>query len=290
MTAVDSVLRVIAWAADPQGPLPVGDPLGAAALEQPHPDVDVALGRLVQRFAAQHHLGNPPCGCDQPLSLEAAMLALALSVAPVPGFARLLLRHGVRSVPAHLLDALSRHALVAPARKWLPAPLLEPCLVLSPLTALLYRPGDGQSVLPLEMALLLIEHPAGRCMLTRELAQPVADPEVLSWRAELMGRLLHHSPEAFAVVLDVYETAVVQHGERLYADVASAFELLDDLNRQQDTAAVNHVLALGQWWGQLAAIELADPESLRRRRYLGYDFRRGLELHRAVLKARRGQA
>jgi hypothetical protein len=121
--ALDTAVRVVAWAADPCGPPPVGSLRHArrlaAAPALPRDTVEVPLARLVRRTAARLGTGNPPLGDPAPAGPGALLLAAAIGGRTRPDLARklayLLPVPRLTAATGHgWCDAVARHAVVGP--------------------------------------------------------------------------------------------------------------------------------------------------------------------------------
>ncbi len=280
------VLEVLEWAQDPTGPPPGGPLDGIDVTLDSLEASNTALARLLTRFAARHQLDAPPFGDTELESGNVLMLARILGIAWEPRAALVLLGWANLPPPTTLLEALARHVVVAPALPYLPDALADDLRAASPLTALVDRPAPGRVHLAMSLALELLDRTDGRCFLVRTLAQPSTDGAVRSWRADFMEGLRGHSREGAQAVLDIYETTMVHHRETALAQIHEAFAVLADQHVVDDRPRLEKNLALGDWWGPLAALARADNEALRDRPYLGYEFPQGLELHRAVNRLR----
>ena len=280
------VLEVLEWARDPAGPPPGGPLDGIDLTLDSLAACNTALAQLMTRFVARHHLDAPPFGEAELDSSGPLMLARILGIVWEPRAARIVLSWANLPDAATPLEALARHVLVGPALPFLPEALADDLRVASPLTALLDRPAARRTHAAMSLALELLVLADARCFLVRTLAQPSSDRAVRSWRADLMEGLRGHSPESARAVLDIYETAMVHHRDEALNQVRQAFAVLSDQHALDDRRRLENTLALGDWWGPLAALARADNEALRERLYLGYDFPQGLELHRAVNRLR----
>ncbi len=291
------VLEVLEWAQDPTGPPPGGPLDGIDVTLDSLEASNTALARLLTRFAARHQLDAPPFGDTELESSNVLMLARILGIAWEPRSALVLLGWANLPPATTLLEALARHVVVAPAlspsgdqggetQSYLPDVLADDLRAASPLTALLDRPAPGRIHLAMSLALELLDRTDGRCFLVRTLAQPSNDRAVRSWRADFMEGLRGHSREGAQAVLDIYETTMVHHRETALAQIREAFAFLAEQHAVDDRPRLEKTLALGDWWGSLAALARADNEALRDRLYLGYEFPQGLELHRAVNRLR----
>jgi FtsH ternary system domain X1 len=179
VTAAATAERVLAWAAEPSGPVPVGPLWNVTALTAPAGGARDAASQLARRTAARLGAGIPPFGAtnrDGRLRIgpgavliaaaaggrrqagAAALLAGAVPPA-VPGkdpgcWYDLIARHGVAGAVVTILAATETGAATgrpAPAGDTArdsdgeaqappPEPLPELLLAASPLTAVLYRP------------------------------------------------------------------------------------------------------------------------------------------------------
>src|SRR5690349_1754615 len=77
MTATVTAARVLAWAAEPTGPIPVGPLWDVSQLARPPGNVRDAACRLARRTAARLGAGAPPFGARGPIGLGTVFLAAA---------------------------------------------------------------------------------------------------------------------------------------------------------------------------------------------------------------------
>ena len=301
MSATTTALRVVEWALAPEGPPPGGDLRQAEALARPSPELAERLGQLAAVTAARLRLAAPPLGDGAPLAAETAVLAAALGSLQTPALAAALA--GALGPARHPAEWVTRHGLAGSAVPYLPAAAAEPCMAASPLTALIERPAPGGEAAALQVANRLLADPAGRLALKLRLARPATDPSVRRWRAALLDRLRLADVTGAAAagegpgearhrsfVLDVYEAAMVHHEPEHLQQLRWARSVILDPLAAADDSRLFDALAVAEWWGPLAAIERGDVDALRTRRYLGYAYRQGLELHRLARRLRGGVA
>lgn len=277
MSAEDTVLRVLRWAIEGgTGPPPRGDLRAAERLAHPDEKVRSALGELASVGAARLRLGEPPLEDTSPLGLDGLVLAAALGSADLPELALALL---ATVEPARTpWSWVLRHGLAAPALAFAGDELADALRGASPLTALLERP-PGRLELPARViADRLRLNARGRLMLQLELARPTADPAVRRWRTRLLDGLRVQDDDSRALVLEVYEAAMVHHEEQTLAQTRAALAVLTDALAAADEARLEDALAAARWWAPLRALEKTHVDELRGRRHLGYAYREGLKI------------
>ncbi|MFB7613654.1 hypothetical protein [Kitasatospora sp. NPDC056181] len=266
-----SVSRLLASAcAEPSGPS-----LATVSWQPPTEDPAAAAARLAAVTAARLGLQQPPLGEWQPPGAEVLLLAAALT-RPDPAPQAALLIDGVRS-SADGTELLARHGLVSwalcPAAGLRLDPTLADLLLdRSPLTGVLTHPRPHRADECGELLDDLLLRPDTRRMVVRTLAEPAPDSaRTVGWRAEVLeGYRL--TAEGRHFVLDVYETALLQHGPQTLQLVRRA----DDLLRAGDDPWARAVCA---WWGPLAWIHRNRVMELQERPLL-VDHRPGIELFR----------
>lgn len=298
MTAAATAARVLAWAAEPAGPVPVGPLWDVSRLASPPADVRDAAGQLARRTAAR--LGT---GAQGQIGLGAVFLAAAAGGRQQAGPAAILAQAippaAARRNPGAWYDLVARHGLVSAAVAALdgtgtvsgttgetaaqatttaapggdggestPEPLPELLLGASPLTAVLYRPPlralrsdtTGQAV---ATALALLARPRGQSVLAAGLAGWTPLPDVLTWRASLLTRLRHDHQD---LLLDVYLTARTRFA-------ADWDQWISWAARQLGRRGAPDPLALAtlRFWVPLAAVERSAPLSRLRPLLSGQD-------------------
>ncbi len=282
MSATDTAMRVIDWALNSAaGVPPRGDLLDVQALARPSAALTAALGQLAAVTAARLRL--PATWVQDRLSAGEAVLAAALGALHLPASARLLLQ----AVPlAHGSSQwIARHGLAGPALALLTGQgaqtldLYELCLRASPCTALLAAPPEQQRADLVQFAADLLDQAASRRLLQLALAEPVADPDIRRWRAELLERLRLSGEAGAAFVVDVYEAMLIHYAEPALEQVRNARAVILDA-RAVAASRLRDALTVADWWAPLWALQRSHPEALRARRYLGYDYREGLALYR----------
>lgn len=277
MSAVETALRVIAWTERPEARPPQGDAACAGDLAHPGAALADALARLALSTSAKLRLGAPPLDDPRPLGCGAGVLAAALGCLEHPRLARVLLQ----AVPDGSSGAewAARHGLVSAAWSHLPGALRDDFAAVSPLTALLFAPPAGRQAEALLVAQRLVEHPAARVALQAHLARPDLLAASRVWHTDLLERWRLVDDRARAFVLDVYETAFIHHRVRWVERVRAARDrLVDPLARER--TVYEDALSLAAWWGPLARLERDDPNALRGRRFLTYEYREAVALFR----------
>lgn len=291
MSATSTALRVIEWALEPSGPPPSGDLRDAEALARPSAELASRLGQLAAVTSARLQLGAPPLGDGTPLAADAAVFAAALGAVAEPPLTAALL--SVLSPARDPAEWVVRHGLAAPSVPYLPSVAADPCLLASPLTALLEHPAPGGDGAALEIVDRLLAAPAGRRALQLRLAPPTPSPAVRRWRTSLLDRLRLGGETGAGYrrrdfVLDVYEAAMIHHEQEHLDQLRTARAVILDPLAAADDARLQDALAVAEWWGPLDAVERADINALRARRYLGYEYRQGLSLFRLARRLRGG--
>jgi len=293
VTAAATAARVLAWAAEPSGPVPDGPLWDVAALAVPPDGVRDAVGQLARCTAARLGAGAPPFGAPTAIAgprigLGAVFLAaaaggrrqasvaalLAGAVPPAtpsrnPGaWYDLVARHGVVSaVVTALAEAGGGSASVGAAQAQaagdapdgnVPVPLPELLLDASPLTTVLYRPTlralhSDTTGQAVATAVALVARPRGRAVLAAGLAGWTPHPHVLTWRASLLARLRHDQRD---LLLDVYLAARTRFA-------ADWDQRISWAARQVSMSATADPLAIAtlRFWAPLAAMEREAPLS-----------------------------
>jgi hypothetical protein len=265
MSATDTALRVLDWATvDPGTAAPEGDLSGAHELAQAQPALRRAVARLAAVTTARLRIGAPPLGDASQPGLGAALLAAALGGRASGEPAR---RLALAAPPPRAgYDVISYFGVTAPAGRSgvpLPASVAVALVGRSPLTGLLDAPADAGAEFGCEDLLArLLEHPDGRRLAVRRLAEPPTSDHQLAWRGDLLTRFRLPNPD---FVLDVYETAL-EHFGAWYRDRTRACRA--DLVGPHRLAAAQ---PLATWWRALAELERARRSLLRTRpRLAGY--------------------
>ena len=278
MSATNTALQVIEWAMMSQetsGAPPQGDLSEAEKLARPSHVLLQALAQLTTVTAARLRWEMPPLGDNCPISAENIIMAAALGTAN-PQLARKLLT-GVppSSCPG---DWVVRYGLITPALSFLKDEIADDCRNLSPLTVVLNRPIVGQEAQAVNFVLKLLVYPSAKLSLTLHFAKPTTDIKVRNWRTELLVRLRLGEAREQSFVLDVYEAAMIYHQQELLNQVHNAYSVITNPKAASDEQRLQNALSIANWWKPLWAIERADVEQLRRRRYLGYNYREGIKL------------
>jgi hypothetical protein len=119
MNADLTARKVLAWAADPQGPPPTGPLTGVPELARPRAETLKAARSLLRSGAARLGAGSPPLGDALPAGGGVILLAAAVGGRGHGGPARRLAAAARPPRPAadgRWSDAVARHLVVAPAR------------------------------------------------------------------------------------------------------------------------------------------------------------------------------
>lgn len=271
MTAADTALRILCWAAtDVHAAIPEGDLTDAVRLAEPDRDTLRSIGRLASVTAARLRLAAPLLGDQRPPGLTPAVVAAAIGAFRHGDQTRTVL--GAVRAPTRAADLLALHGLVAPSADRLPE-LGDQLRDLSPLTGVLDRPGPRTAAACETLLDRMVEDPAARTMLVSRFAAPPDTPAQSRWRGECLAYLRHEVPD---FVVDVYVTAWRHFG---------------DEHELRARTAWRHVLGPGSaeparptalWWRALAELESAEPRRLHGltaldRRRVGTNLYRRLE-------------
>ncbi len=281
MSATETALRVIEWAMIAQGDglaPPQGDLADTEKLAAPGAKYISALKKLTVVTAARLRWSMPPLGDTRPLGRENLVLAAALGT-PNPQLVRTLLM--AVPEPSCYGDWVVRYGLLAPALSFLTEEIANDCRDRSPLTAILNRPTAGQETSTVSLASQLIKNPTSKLSLTLHLAQPVTDIKVRDWRTELLERLRLSEP---SFVIDVYEAVMIYHQQEAIKQVNEAYSIFSDTQAAKDEKRLQNALSIANWWKPLWAIERAEINKLRARRYLSYAYREGIKLFKLSQK------
>jgi len=275
MSAIETVLQVIEWAIANQetpGMPPQGDLSGIEELGQPSRRLVQVLAELCVVSTAQLRWSMPPLGDHRPLSMDNVIIAAALGTTNGQ-LARTLLRSV--PVPSCSGDWVVRYGLITPALPFLPAEIADDCRQLSPLTAIFNRPIVGQETQSVNDVSQLLSHHAAKLSLTLHLARPTREMAVRNWHTELLERL-RIGEQNF--VIDVYEAAMIYYPQLVISQIREAYSVISDQKAASNEELLRDALSIAKWWQPLWAIERADVNRLRTRRYLGYDYREGVRL------------
>lgn len=287
-TLTSTVVRILHWAITEPAPggTPAPPPTTSA---RPHGSTDdpvVLLERLARVTAARLRLSDPPLGDRGPTGLEPLMVAAALALRDDPATARQAV-FGVNG-SGTVRDLMCRHGLVGRALSATPvdAELRAELLRASPVTALFDLPPPDMREQCGQLLDRFLDHPEGRRTAVAALAAPPSSPETARHRAALLRRF-RFTPGERTVVYEVYETALLHHGEhyhRLTDDIRqlvrdSPARLLEDDTRGQWARATL------DWWEPLAVLARRHPGELRSRRML-QGYRAGVGLHRVYGRVR----
>ncbi len=226
MTAAATAEQVLAWAAEPSGPVPVGPLWDVTALANPAGSLRDAASQLARRTSARLGAGIPPFGAADRTGRPrigpgavflaaaaggrrqagaAALLAGAVPPATpgrYPGaWYDLVARHGVAGAVVTALAAAGTGTgspgTSAPASDGdgdngsAPEPLPELLLDASPLTAVLYRPPlralrSDTTGQVVATAIALLSRPRGQTVLAAGLAGWTSYPHVLAYLGILL--------------------------------------------------------------------------------------------------------
>lgn len=275
MSATNTALRVIEWAMMSEGKgetIPQGNLADTEKLASPSANLIQALEQLTVITAARLRWSMPPLGDNRPIGRENLILAAALGTTN-PQLVRTMLN--VLPPPSCYGDWVVRYGLITPALPLLKQEIADDCRERSPLTAILHRPTAGQETSTVNFVVQLLKNTNTKLSLTLHLAQPTTDIQVRNWRTELLERL-RLSEQSF--VLDVYEAAMIYHQQEAINQVNIAYNVLIDPQAASDEGRLRDALSVANWWQPLWAIERAEIDQLRARRYLSYAYREGIKL------------
>jgi len=282
MTATATAAQVLAWAAEPAGPVPAGPLWEVSRLANPADSLRDAACQLARRTAARLGAGAPPFGARSQIGLGTVFLAAAAGGRQQAGPAALLAQAiphaSARRNPDAWYDLVARHGLVSAVVTELdgigtasdttpepggsgentPEPLPELLLGASPLTSVLYRPPlralRSDTTGPVVATVLaLLTRPRGQSVLAMGLAGWMPRPDVLNWRTNLLTRLRHEHRD---LLLDVYVMARTRFAADWDQRISWAARQLR-LRGAPDPLAV----ATLRFWAPLAAVERNDPLS-----------------------------
>jgi hypothetical protein len=233
MSASTTAKHVLHWAAAPGGPPPSGDLRDVDALSRPDAELRGALGDLIALTAARLHLGSPPLSDAGSAGCVSLLLAAAIGGAGDATFApvaEMLLREVIPAEPParHPAEWVARHGLAGPALAVLPADFACACQAVSPLTAVLRSPDQGQEPEARQVARQMLGHPLGRRALALHFAEPTMDDDIRDWRGDLLERWRLGSESEQAFVLSVYESTMLHHRAVALAQVREADQALAD--------------------------------------------------------------
>lgn len=285
MSATETARDVLRWAFSPAGPPPHGDLRRCDQLVHPAPELRTLLGHLVACVAARLRLGHPPLSDPEPVGCAGLVLAAAIGAAGDPAQAPLA-RAAFRSASSelgaveHPAEWVARHAMVAPALAFLGPELAADCKVASPLTSVLTFPPPGQEGEARQVARQLLAHPLGRVVVMLHWGQPTTDLATRRWRGDLLERWRLAGEQEADFVLSVYETTLVFHGDEALEQIRHARQVFEDPKAAAEESCLEQALSVAHWWQPLRALEHTDPEKLRERPHLGYDYRAGVQLAR----------
>jgi FtsH ternary system domain X1 len=284
-SAAVTAARVLAWAAEPSGPVPNGPLWDVTQLASPPDTVRDAAVQLARRTAARLGAGTPPFGAEGRIGPGTVLLAAAAGGRQQPGPAERLARAAAPADPRGWYDLVARHGLVSAVTAALAddaprvsaadgnggddeVPLPELLLNASPLTAVLRRPtvralrsdltGQAETT-----AVKLLSRPRGPAVLAAGLAGWTPAPQVLGWRADLLTRLRHRHRD---LLLDVYLMARTRFAADWDQRLAWADRQLR-LHELPDPLAIATI----RFWAPLAAMEREAPLSRLRPLLSGHD-------------------
>lgn len=294
MSAETTAQRVLAWAAEPTGQMPVGALWDVGQLASPSTATRTLAGELARTTAARLGAGAPPFAGHSAIGLGPVLLAAAVGGRRQPERARRLALTLPPSRPAEACwyDLVARHGLVAAVLANMPAaervqapgrrapgveePLTEALLRASLLTTVLHRPvlsrlAAGTTRDEVKLAAALVQRPRGQAVLSAGLSGWNPDPAVLNWRAELLDRLSGDHP---GLVFDTYTLARLRHGADWDARLLWARRTLS-ASGPPDSLAIATV----RFWVPLARLRKRGLSLADARPLLAYsDYQKALQL------------
>lgn len=259
----DPAAAIYSWALAPQSPPPLFAPETLAALASPNATRSEAIGRLLVLTCAKLGLGRCASEGFGPLATGASAIAAAVAFRQVPPLATKLVE--LAPPPRSLADHLLRMAVVQATIEWIENTALRDLLrEAAPLAAALSAPvlhcQDQAMDCVLDMAVL----PQARFAFTCIFSAPGERSAIRRWRGTVMDRARLYCPDGEALVLDIYETAMVDKGAELHATtVAAQLTLLHAAQASNDQ--IEDALALAAWWQPLATLGKFDLDLFRDR-------------------------
>lgn len=273
------MLTVLEWACNGgEGRLPQIARHDLGALYRPTAQLREALGRLAAVTAARLLLGAPPLGDDAPISCDGLVIAAAIGLVAQQGLPRALLEE-LRPA-SHFAEAVVRHGLVVRALPLLSQVIADDLRVLSPLTAVIERPAPGTDGDVFAAAERLRAVAAGRRLLVVTLSEPTDSSAIRKWRTDLLARWRGGTEADVELVLDIYEAAIVHHEATFLEQIRAARAVIADPKAVQNDDLTETAISVAKWWEPLSRIERANVSLVRDRRYLGYEYRKGLDFYR----------
>ena len=83
---------------------------------------------------------------------------------------------------------------------------------------------------------------------------------------------------------------MVYHQTEMLAQIQAALNVISNPRAAADETRLQDALSIAEWWEPLAALARTELDALRARRYLGYAYRRGIDLTRLAQRLTRGAA
>lgn len=273
MSALEGALRVIEWATRAAGPAPRTGPLPLADLASPSPEARGRLADLSAAHAARLGWGSPPLGDATPPGAEAIVLAAAVALREIPALSLELVM--ACPPPRGAWDLVARDAVVGPALATGPVDeyVADALRSVSPLSALLDRPAEGEEDSVYQLATTLLPRAAFRRTLVAAFSttaprgglcaapRPEAIPrDVRLFRRRVLHRLRTGKDAERRAVLEIYEAALLHHRERTLAEAALASRVL---SAEDPTMDVEDALACAFFWEPLWAIQRSHADEVR---------------------------
>jgi FtsH ternary system domain X1 len=269
-----------------EGVPPQGDVSATELLAHPPYSLRLTLIQLTTTTAARLQYSQPPLGDSQPVGIGVLLIAAAIGSLSVPELVNILLM--ALPVANSANDLVARHGVVFPTLKFVSADMAEDFRLASPLTAVLDRPAREQVNESLKLAQKILRYPVERAALVNTFAQPTTDIQIRNWRQDLLDRWRLGAEAEQKFVLDVYEAMMIQHSDAVMRQIRAARTTMTTPEQAQNDQQLQAALSVARWWGPLWTMERSDIDALRTRRYLGYEYREGLDLYRLSQRLTRG--
>jgi hypothetical protein len=281
MSALNTASNVIKWAKKNQSCMPpMGDFRMPDQLSHPPKYLRDELAQLTAITAARMRLNNPPLDDKAPLPSGALVIAAAIGVFFIPELFQVIISATPEINMHSPLDWIARHALIHPALPYVSYPIADDLMNRSPLTALIKRPAEGQDAMAMKVLQTVLSKEDGKRLLTIHLATPVSDMKTRRWRYHLMDTLRLDHPE---FVLDIYETLMIHHWNSALAQINTAKRILTRPELSKDNEKLQEAQSIADFWRPLWALERSNIQAIRKRRYIGYDYRKGISLIKMCL-------
>ena len=268
---------IFAWAKDPRIPPPHLAIETLAALTESSQERSDAASQLIVLAAAELGLPKQTVFCLAHDRTCGSPIAMAIGLRRSPALAAKLIKLAPR--PVGFADQILRMALARAALKWLDnnslADAVQEC---APLAMALQSPAGHAQDASMNILFDLAGMPGGRAAFVRLLSWCGEDARTRRWRAAVADRARLYLEAGEALVLDIFETAVIEFGEELQNSAHQARSTLHDAANIDDETLEN-ALALAAWWQPLATLAKIDMSLLRARHGLSaHVYRAGFDL------------